>query len=956
MLVLLMFGLFHGQYIYKYIYKGQDRCEAALIQDDKKGVLQLDEIKAYQDGRYLCAPEACSTLFGFETNRKSHAVQRLPVHLKDQQSTIFEEDFVQQAVDRGPRQTELLAFFNLNSGVDVDAADQQLAQTLLYPDIPRYFKFRKGQWIKRKKPAPEEVKSAFTTSKPVIGRMHNVPMKDSELYSLRTLLLHVKGPQSYEHLRTVNVETPLLDGTFQMESRRCETFLEAAVLLGLRHADDEWDRALRAARLDQMPTALRSLFASILIFCNPLDPADLWNKHKKYFWDERTWDTHEEENTFRAYHSVQAIVQRTNSTFTLAANFRIPVPPGNFHVYEQEEQQAFDAEQGREMLASLQPLQRTYYDKIMASIESEDEGPRCFFLDGPGGSGKSYLYTTLTHNLRAQGKSVLNVASTGIAATLINGMTAHKLFGIPVPCHENSTSRIRLNSQEAQRLKDASVLIWDEATMAHKDMLMCLDRLLRDLMKNEEVPFGGKCLVLGGDFRQCLPVIPHGTSAQQASACLKACRLWHHVEQLSLINNIRAAGDPEFAPWLLRVGDGLDGAIVDLDHHGIRLAYSQEELIDDTFGTEINALTLTHLRKTVILAPTNRTTLELNDRVINKIPGDSTHRFSIDTPVDNDEYPDMLPTELLHTLHPPGMPPHDLHLKKDGVYMLLRNMNIKLGLCNGSRFVLLDCSSPFLLKCQLIPVVPLPHDEEPTIFYLPRINSTPTEQYPFQFQRKQFPILPAFAMTINKSQGGTFDSVGIDLSTSVFSHGQLYVALSRVRTFAALRILLPSDAKSTRNHVYREILTSAPPPADLPQQRPPAPNLDGHYHHEDGLENAIDAGDNDPTVGDPEEEHIEAEAEHEEPSASEDSVAHLPPPPPPPPPAPPAVITLDFWSVIDSMTVEQRMAVLAASLNHPAAASHESQPPPLPIPPRRRPRPTRRNPPRAARQDDLSDD
>ena len=926
----------------------------------------LDEIKSYQDGRYLCAPEACSTLFGFETNRKSHRVQRLPIHLNDQQNTVFEEGFVQQAVDRGARSTELLAFFDLNNGVDIDATGQQLAQTLLYQDIPKHFKFQKGKWNQRKRPAPEEVKTAFTTSKPVIGRMHGAPMKDAELYSLRSLLLHVKGPRSYEHLRTVNVRTTLDDGTIQEEQKVCETFMEAAILLGLRHADDEWDRALTAGRVHQMPAALRSLFASILIFCDPLDPDKLWNKHRKFFWDERTWSTHEEENTFRAYHNVQATVQRTNSTFTLAANFRIPVPPGNFQAYEEQEQQAFDAQQGIEMLANLRPLQRQYYDKIMASVESTDlQGPRCFFLDGPGGSGKSYLYNTLTHNLRAQGKSVLSVASTGIAATLIGGLTAHKGFGIPVPCHENSTSHIRLNSQEARRLKEASILIWDESTMAHKDMLICLDRLLRDLMEEDDIPFGGKCLVLGGDFRQCLPVIPHGTSAQQASACLKACRLWHHVEQLSLIENIRAESDPDFAPWLLRIGDGLDGATVDLDHHGIGLTYSQEELIDDTFGTEINELTLMHLRKTVILAPTNRTTLELNDLMLNRIPGDSTHRFSIDTPVDNEEYPDMLPAELLHTLHPPGMPPHDLHLKKDGVYMLLRNMNIKLGLCNGTRFVLLDCSSPFLLKCQLIPVTPLGPDEEPTIFYLPRINSTPTDQFPFQFQRKQFPILPAFAMTINKSQGGTFDKVGIDLSVAVFSHGQLYVALSRVRSFHALRILLPTGATSTRNSVYREILAGAPRPADPPPPRPPSHHPDGHYHHEEDSEpeDALDAGDNDPTLESEEsdEEHAppaEAEAEHEEPAAAEGPATDLTPPAPPPPPAPPIVIMMDFWSVIDSMSPEQRMAFLTTSLEEQNAMVHESQDPgpPPPITPIRRPQPTRRNPPRAARHDDPSDD
>jgi hypothetical protein len=83
---------------------------------------------------------------------------------------------------------------------------------------------------------------------------------------------------------------------------------------------------------------------------------------------------------------------------------------------------------------------------------------------------------------------------------------------------------------------------------------------------------------------------------------------------------------------------------------------------------------------------------------------------------------------------------------------LLRNMNIrvKLGLCNGVRFVLLNCSSPFVLECQFVPQT---QTDEPTVFSLPRINCTATEhceQYPFQFQRKDFPILPAFAMAINK--------------------------------------------------------------------------------------------------------------------------------------------------------------------------------------------------------------
>ena len=940
--------------------EGQDKCEAALVENKKNSEITVDEIQAYQDGRYLCAPEACASLFRFEPNRKSHTVQRLPVHLDNQQRTVFEESQAQAAVDAGPRHTELLAYFDLNKGDGLDEDTHRLALSLLYHDIPKHFKFKKGIWVRRKTPTPDNIKSAWCKNKPVIGRMHDCSIKDEELYSLRSLLLHVKGARSYDDLKTVEVQTTLDDGDVVTERVLCETFLEASVRLGLRGVDAEYDNVLRHARHDHMPGALRSLFASILVHCNPLDPDKLWDKHRKYFWDDRTWEQHREEYDFRAYHSIERMVQRFNSNHTLEKNFKIPVPPGNFVHFEEQEREEFDSAQGLAMLASLKPTQREHYDKIIAAIETGQGS--CFFLDGPGGSGKSYLYQTLTHNVRATGKSVLCVASTGIAATLINGMTAHKQFGLPVPCHENSTSHIRPSSKEATLLRNATLLIWDESSMAHKDMLGCMDRLLRDLMSTD-APFGGKCLVLGGDFRQCLPVVPHGTSAQQASACLKSSTLWPFFEQLSLSDNIRAEADSEFAPWLLRVGDGLDGNTVDLDHHGINIKYSQEELIEQTFGETINRHTLAHLRKTVILAPTNRTTLELNDIVLNKMPVESTYRYSEDRSKDNDENPDMLPQELLHELHPPGMPPHKLHLKEGAVYMLLRNMNIKLGLCNGSRFVLLDCSNQFVLKCQLIPAGPVANEDEPTVFYLPRITCTPTDQYPFLFTRKQFPILPAFAMTINKSQGGTFDKVGIDLSTCVFSHGQLYVALSRVRSFDSLCILLPEGDTTTRNHVFQQILNGShrhvPPPAPREQ-----PNPDGHFFRDDDNEPAadeevIDAGQQHPSMYDHDSDHddlpdepgaSDRQLDDEVQPADDDSLPlpNIPPPLPPPPP-----IIIDPLAFLDAFTYEHRMQMRDGFMSLLASQVPPPQPPPPPSPPHTPARqPTRRNPPRAARQDD----
>jgi hypothetical protein len=346
------------------------------------------------------------------------------------------------------------------------------------------------------------------------------------------------------------------------------------------------------------------------------------------------------------------------------------------------------------------------------------------------------------------------------------------------------------------------------------------------------------------------------------------------------------------------------------------------------------------------------------------MPGESMHRYSVDTAKDTDEYPDMLPAEILHGLHPPGMPPHDLHLKPGGIYMLLRNMNIKLGLCNGSRFVLLDCSSPFVLKCQLIHQTPT---DDPTVFFLPRINTTASEQYPFQFQRKQFPILPAFAMTINKSQGGTFDKVGIDLSTHVFSHGQLYVALSRVRSFSSLRILLPERVTSTMNHVYTQILNNTH--HDLPNNhRQPLHNPEGHYPTSDEIEDIIDAQDQPGSVFDhSSDSDVQLSAQqvdgYQHPSSDNDMPIRndstlIPPPDLSHLQTPAAPILIDPFALIDSLPFDQRMQLhnqfilqLPSQPEHAATTTRTSLTQQRTAQQRATMPSQRRNPPRAARQD-----
>ena len=146
------------------------------------------------------------------------------------------------------------------------------------------------------------------------------------------------------------------------------------------------------------------------------------------------------------------------------------------------------------------------------------------------------------------------------------------------------------------------------------------------------------------------------------------------------------------------------------------------------------------------------------------------------------------------------MPPHTLALKLGAIVILLRNLNTKEGLCNGTRMVVKE------LKKNVIVCEVLTGSASGTIILLPRITLAPINpDIPFILQRHQFPIQLAFSMTINKAQGQTLTKVGIFLKNEVFTHGQLYVAFSRVRQFSDVKVGVPDNHLTTANVVYKEI-------------------------------------------------------------------------------------------------------------------------------------------------------
>ncbi|XP_072047483.1 uncharacterized protein [Amphiura filiformis] len=767
------------KYIFKYVYKGHD-CANIEVQETSQP--DHDEVSTFLDVRYVSAPEAFWRLSEYRMHFQSSTVTRLAVHLPLQQPVYFHRGQEEEALDRATVQhTHLTAWFQLNQ--DDDTAAQHL-----YSDIPQHYVFNSStkKWQPRKR-----------KNKQVIARMYSASPRHQERFYLRLLLLHKPGATNFENLRTI-------DGHI------CDSFKDACKHLGLLADDEEWNNALTEASTFQMPRQLRALFATICAQCQPTDPLTLWTTHKQSMIEDYLHHQSSTDAENQALQDIESILLQSGLS---CSDVGLPEVQAVREVDEFVDVAA-ETEYAQTNLAKLNPEQKLLVDTIFAAIQGVLQGapPLCqaYFLDGPGGTGKTMVYNTLMAALRADGLKVAAAAWTGIAATLLRrGRTVHNLFKLPVPILETSTCNISPTSKHAAMIRALHLIIIDEASMVPVHALHAIDKFLRDLT-GHDIPFGGKVFLLGGDFRQVLPVVPRSPPTVIVENCLKRSPLWSDITKISLNKNMRAKPDEkEFATWILKLGNGeLQSQCEPTKQDTIDIppqCVITDNIVNSIFPTANEVAT-----KQVILTPKNEESLLLNNQVLAKLPGDHRTYYSSDKVVcDNDEEQHNYSMEFVNSITPSGMPPHCLQLKKGAVVMLLRNLDIKRGLCNGTRLIIRH------LHDNVLDAEILSGDHHGQRVLLPRIRLAPSDpNLPFTLERRQFPLRLAYAMTINKAQGQTFDKVGIYLPSPVFSHGQLYVAFSRARSFSDIAIqLYPSpsqgcteDTYYTTNVVYPEIL------------------------------------------------------------------------------------------------------------------------------------------------------
>ncbi|XP_071708928.1 uncharacterized protein [Rutidosis leptorrhynchoides] len=545
------------KYLFKYLNKGPDRA-TTVIQENilpaqnssaiPEKIIDVDENKNYLDCRYLSPCEAVWRLFSYDIHFSKPSVIKLSYHLPNQQSVTLRDSQHLPALLQRPsiKETMFTQWFELNK-------QDPKARNLTYAKIPKEYVWNNDakEWAPRK-------------LRPSIGRIVYSNPASGERYYLRMLLNIVKGPRSFEELRTV-------DGTLH------HTFKDACFAYGLLHDDREWTEAISEAKIWASGAQLRDLFVTMLLFCNITNLLRLWEQH----WEDLADDIlHKKRKIFNfpdltltdsqiknyCLVEIQGVLHKHGKSLSDFPS--LPQPDASLLTQLDNrlirEELNYNIKEMKNLhdnlFRSLNPEQLALYDRLIKAITNQEGG--LYFLYGPGGTGKTFLYNTILTKLRSEKMIALAVASSeaiicGIASLLLpGGWTAHSRFVIPLELMENSTCGIKQKTHLAALMHEARLIIWDEAPMTQGSKNEA----------NRQKLFGGMPILLGGDFRQILPVIPKGKRQEIVHACINRSELWkfchlHTLSRIMRVNEYSVDGQIDnrkraFNKWVLDVGDG----------------------------------------------------------------------------------------------------------------------------------------------------------------------------------------------------------------------------------------------------------------------------------------------------------------------------------------------------------------------------------------------------------------
>jgi len=365
---------------------GQDNNVQAIVANGEWQ--NRDEIKAYLEGCYVSTSEASWRLFSFRMHDGTLFVTRLVVHEPGMHMVVYNDNAsIFETVNSEQNQkTTLTEYFQAN-------INYPLAKEVKYMDFPSVFTWTNGtkKWTIRQRGC-------------CVGRLYFVSPSVGEHYFLRTLLTKVKGVVSFEALCTIN-------GVVH------DTFKLACIALGLYDSDDKWNACLEEAVSMRTGAQLRSLFVTILAFGLPSEPCMLWDKYKEHICDDykvalqrhSIVESSIEQIESWALHSLRDALAKFSKTLE---DFGLPTPSVAFYrletnrLLEVERDYNVEVLQAEVVMAieSLNDGQRAAYNGVIDAYAAHHT--KVIFIDGPGGTGKTYIENLILNVVHSCGDIV----------------------------------------------------------------------------------------------------------------------------------------------------------------------------------------------------------------------------------------------------------------------------------------------------------------------------------------------------------------------------------------------------------------------------------------------------------------------------------------------------------------------------------------------------------------------
>lgn len=459
-----------------------------------------------------------------------------------------------------------------------------------------------------------------------------------------------------------------------------------------------------------------------------------------------------------------------------------------------------------ERLAQATDDQRKIYMALTKEIDSRagsyrvPETSSLHMILGGAGSGKTSLLRLLLAYVKAKCIPVLPVASTKMAATLLSGgRTVHSAFGIRWRRKERRTMKGKEEKKEKKSPEEKGdepkckttpvmagavaglrVLIWDEISCSSKLVVDAVSKEFQ-LYHNNTLPFGGVVTIFCGDFYQLLPVVEEGQDDRKIA--LPEWAYWDCIQKHQLTVNLRAA-DPIYVK-VLEAQKSTKEIVLPQQI----MVERTEELIDFVFPRfKQDYLSKGFFTGRVILCPCRWQVREINACMMNDLPGEKEVLAEV-TVKPKPPPPSKNPTEnVLAPSSAPPMPGKVIRLYAKTGCLLLCTKNISDKIYNGTRLVYLRRKG----DAAVFRVINGDTEEEVTLAKSQLV------------WHGCIPFTLGFALTIHKAQGQTLRTVGLDLRSKFFSHGQATVAFSRARHLEDIRVL--SNSNIIANPIYLDWL------------------------------------------------------------------------------------------------------------------------------------------------------